>query len=210
LSLFTTRLAWTLAAALAGTLATPVAAAQSPNRASAERAPIWSVEIGVVASTPLVEDGNGVTVRAAPSPYVGGQVTLRGEQLLEIWMGLRASSGAVRVESTDTDWRAGRVLRYDLRVGAGMNAWREVTIGVSGFAGIVSGPNDVIPFRRSNGRLAIWGAELVGTRPLLRGRRIDLLLGMDAAHLAGEGRENPPLAGGWVGQLRLGIRHAFR
>jgi hypothetical protein len=196
--------------AIGSTGIVPDAMSQSALPPSERRAWNWSVEIGAVVATPLVEDGNGVTVRTAAGPFVGAQLAMRRNAAAAFTVGARASSAALRVASTSRDWRPGRSQRFDLRVGVETSPISRLTLGVSGFAGLVTGPDDVIPFRRNDGRVAVWGGELGGAFPLIRERNIDLLIGVDAARLASQRGENPALAGGWIGALRLGVRHAGR
>jgi hypothetical protein len=76
--------------------------------------------------------------------------------------------------------------------------------------GLITGPDDLIPFRRSAGRLAVWGGGVAAAFPLLRDPHLEVLVGVDVARLASQHRENPPLSGGWLGQVRLGVRYAVR
>jgi hypothetical protein len=187
-----------------GQTAVPAAAAQARDRTVE-----WSLEVGAARTTPFVEDGNGVTVRAAIGPFIGAGLALRRSEPTAVTFGVRASTAALRVDASGGDWRAGRVHRYDVRVGVERAASRRSSLGAAVFAGVLTGPDDVIPFRR-RGPLALWGGELAGRLPLLRDRRIDLSVGADVARIAAQRGENPPMKGGWAGQLRVGLRHAFR
>jgi hypothetical protein len=197
------------ALAIGGLVAPPAAASQGTEPASRDRVPAWSVELGAVRATPFIEDGNGVTVRATIGPYIGAGLALQRSRTAAVTFGVRASSAAIRVEASGGDWRAGHVQRFDLRAGVERVAPRRSRLGAALFAGLLTGPDDVIPFRR-RGRLAIWGGEIAGLLPVLRDPRVELLVGGDVVRMAAQRNENPPMAGGWVGQLRIGVRHGFR
>jgi hypothetical protein len=128
---------------------------------------------------------------------------------MSLTAGVRGSTAALTVESSGREWRAGRTHRYDFRVGVEMGASRHVGIAASAFAARVTGPDDVIPFRRRSGRISVWGAEVAGHVPLVRDPRIGLVIAADAARFGSQSRENPRLAAGWVGRIRLGVRHGL-
>ena len=197
------------AMAIGGLAAAPVAASQGTVSGSRDRTLTWSAELGAVRATPFVEDGNGVTVRAAIGAYIGAGLALRRSPKTAVMLGLRASSATLRVEASDGDWRAGRVQRYDLRAGVERVASRRSILGAALVAGVVTGPDDVIPFRQ-RGRFTVWGGEVVGMLPVLRVPRVELVVAGDLARMASHRSENPPMTGGWVGQLRIGVRRAFR
>lgn len=199
------------ALAAAGPLIARPLAAQAP----ASAAPVthdlsWTVELGAVGSTPFVEDGNGVTARAGLGPFLGAALSLAIGDRMALTAGLRGASAAMRLESSGRDWRAGRTHQYDLRVGIEIEAAAVLGIAASAFAARVTGPDDVIPFRAASGRIWTWGAEAAGYVTIARRPYIDVLIAAGVARLGSQRQENPPLAGGWVGQLRLGVRYGLR
>src|SRR5699024_8569780 len=86
---------------ICGLAGTPAALAQAPVSVPGPGGRSWSVEIGAVRTTAFVDDGNGVTVRGATGPFVGAAVTLRRSHALSLVTGVRASTTAIRVESSD-------------------------------------------------------------------------------------------------------------
>ena len=186
------------------------AQAQAPVGAALDgRGLFWSLELGAVGATPFVEDGNGVTTRPGFGAFLGAGVSLPVGDRMSLTAGVRGSTASLKVESSGREWRAGRTHQYDVRLGVATEAARYLGIAASAFAARVTGPDDVIPFRSSSGRISAWGAEVAGHVPLVRDPRIDLLIAADAARFGSQLRENPPLAAGWVGRIRLGVRHAL-
>src|SRR5688572_20391153 len=86
--------------AFVGLAGTPAALSQTPVTMPGAGQRIWSVEIGAVRPTTLVEDGNGVTVSGATGTFVGAAVTLRGSHALSLVTGVRASTAPIRVKSS--------------------------------------------------------------------------------------------------------------
>ena len=188
-------------------LALPVIAQGQVVTTQDRRDLTWSVELGAAGATPFVEDGNGVTTRAGLGVFLGAGVSLEIRDGMSLTAGVRGSTGPLRVESSGSEWRAGRTHRYDVRLGVETGAARHLGIAVSAFGARVRGPDDVIPFRSGAGRIPMWGAEVAGHVSLVRAPYIGLLIAGDVARIGSQRRENPPLAAGWVARLRLGVRH---
>jgi hypothetical protein len=170
---------------------------------------VWSFEIGAVGSTPFVEDGNGVTVRAGIGPFGAASVVVPVGSRASVTAGVAGAFGALMVRSAGRRWHAGRTLRADLRAGVRTAAPRALTIGASVIVSRATGPDDVTPFRDGGG-IWLWGGEVAVARPVAHRGRLQLLVAGDLSRLAGQGRENPPLDGGWIGRLHLGLRRELR
>jgi hypothetical protein len=196
-------------AAVGHLIARPAAAQARVGATLDSRDIFWSVELGAVGATRFVEDGNGVTTRAGLGPFLGAGVSVAIGNRVSLAAGVRGSTAALRVESSGSDWRAGRTHQYDLRIGIETGVARDLRLAASAFVARVTGPDDVIPFRSAPGRIFVWGGEVAGYVPLARNPYFDLLIAADVARVGSQSRENPPLAAGWVGRLRLGVRHGF-
>lgn len=168
---------------------------------------LWRVELGAAASTPLIEDGNGVTVRRGVGPVLGVDAGIdigarSGANIL-----LRIASAPLRARSATGAWSPGSSRQVDLGVSLGHlgPAMTVVSLGVS--ATHLRGPRDVIPFRA--GAINSWSAEAALSRRLLPERALQLVLAGDLLRMPGGGTEDPPVRAGWVGRGRLALRHVF-
>ena len=170
----------------------------------------WTVEAGASASTPFVEDGNGVTTRAGIGPYLGADLSRALGNRAAATIGVRGDLAALRVRSGDRAWRAGTTHRVDLRAGLELAVIPRVTALVSVLAAHATGPADVIPFRPRHGGLWAWGAETGLIIPVDRNARWSVSVAGEASRIAGQRTENPRLHGGTVGRIRLGVRHDVR
>jgi hypothetical protein len=186
-------------------------AAQDPARSSPhDRNLTWSFAVGAIASTPLVEDGNGVTVRAGIAPFLSAGLSRRMSERVVATADIGGASAPLRLRSSGHHWRAGTTRRYDIQAGVELAASRVVTVEASAVAARLTGPHDVIPFRTASGALWTWGGEAGAHVTVARRARVELLVAAGITRLAAQRAENPSLAGGWVGHLRLGVRHDLR
>ena len=186
------------------------AAAQSPAApAAADRGSVFA-EIGGVAATRFVEDGNGVTTRAGPGPFLGAGASVALSRRISLVTALRMSGGALRVASSGRTWRAGTTYRADIRAGAEVVATSRIRLSGSAVIARVTGPDDVVPFRSPSGRLWTWGGEAAVFVAVPRHPRTALLVALDIGRIGSQTRSEPPLAGGWLGHGRIGVRHALR
>jgi hypothetical protein len=169
-----------------------------------------SVEAGAVAATAFAEDGNGVTVRARPGAFVGGAVSVSISRDVAIAAGVRASTSALRLESPATEWRGGTTSQADLRIGVETRITRALRLSGAGVVARASGPRHVVPFRAGRGSVWMWGAELAGAMSLPGRPRLAVIVVAGASRLGSSPRAEPPIEGGWIGQLRLGVRGDIR
>ena len=202
---------WTACAVAAGCfLWSRAAAGQSAAApAVADRASVFA-EIGGVAATRFVEDGNGVTTRAGAGPFLGAGASVALSRRFSLATAVRLSSGALRVASSGRAWRAGTTYRADIRAGAEVAATSGVRLAGSAVIARVAGPNDVVPFRTGSGGIWTWGGEAAAFVAVPRHPRTALLVAVDLGRIGSQPRSEPPLAGGWLGHVRLGVRHALR
>ncbi len=194
-----------LLVALAGELRAQPAASAAPTAALS-----WMVEGGASYSTPFVEDGNGVFARAGVGPYLRIGASRGIFSRTRATAGLRADAAALRLRSSASAWRAGTTRRLDVHAGLEV----DVTPRVTALAGLLgaraSGPDDVIPFRTHRGALWTWGMEAGAVIPVDRRRRTAITVVGEATRMAAQPSENPRLAGGAIGRVRIGVRHALR
>ena len=169
-----------------------------------------SLEAGVVATTRLAEDGNGVTVRARPGAFAGGALSVWFSPRFAVAGGVRASIGALRLESAAGEWRGGTVSQADLVLGVETRVSRAVRLSGAGFVARASGPRHVVPFRAGDGTVWMWGTEVAGLVSVPTHPRIAVVIGAGALRIGSRPRAEPPIDGGWVGQLRVGIRGDIR
>ena len=192
-------------------LTPPQAAGQHASSSAQVSAALGtSVELGVIAATPFAEDGNGVTVRAGVGPFVGGSIRSRIDPRFVLTSGLRVSASALRVESSAGEWRAGTTWQTDLRIGLETSVTRRLKISGSASVARATGPQHVVPFRAGGGSVWMWGSELAGHVTVPRHPRIAVVVAAGAARVASQSKTEPPLDGGWIGQLRLGVRGDIR
>jgi hypothetical protein len=189
-------------------LAIGIGSAAGAQPASPARPVVWRAEIGGVAATALVEDGNGVTVMPRPGVFAGAGVALTVRSGLALAVGVRAGAAPLRAESSGRSWGTGSIREYDLTAGVEISRMPlgEMAIGMT--ATLLRGPRDVVPFRTSAGVLT-WGTEAIVARRVSRRRPLDVILGARALRFPAQPRETPALHAGWVGQLRLGLRHGL-
>ena len=205
-------LAYSLAALLAALSLTPSQAHGQHTLPAAQhrRALSISLEAGGIVGTPFVEDGNGVTVRARPGPFVGGTVSVPVSPRIAVGGGLRASMSALQLESPAGEWRGGTTSQTDLRLGVETSIARGMRIACAASVARVAGPRHVVPFRAGGGTVWMWGPELAGTIAVPGQPRFALIAALSAARVASRPAAEPPVDAGWVGQLRLGVRGTIR
>lgn len=167
----------------------------------------WRVELGAAASTPLVEDGNGVTVRRSIGPVLGVDAGIDIGARSGANVALRIASAALRARSATGAWSPGSSRQVDLGVSLGHlgPAMTVVSLGVA--ATHLRGPRDVIPFR--GGAINTWSAEAALSRRLLPEHALQVVLAGDLLRIPGSRAEDPPLRAGWIGRGRLVLRHVF-
>ncbi len=183
----------------------PVAAAQpSP----AEPLATWRAEIGAVAGTAFVEDGNGVTVTTNPGVFAGADVARQLRPGVALTLGFRALVAPLRAESSGRSWSAGSSRQYDLTAGLELDRFALADVAIALTATRLLGPRDVVPFR-SSGAITTWGSEAIVSRRIARSRPLDGLIGARIMRVPSQPRENPSMDAGWVGQLRVGLRYAL-
>ena len=164
------------------------------------------VELAAAFSTPLVEDGNGVTVRSGIGPVVAADIVWRLRERTAAVATLRAAGSPLSIASSGRRWSAGSVRQLDVAVRLERAVADETTVAAGLTGSLLSGPRDVIPFRA--GRfLVLWGGEVAIARRLVASGAMDAVLAGDVLRVGRQRDER--LASGWVGRLRLGARHAF-
>jgi hypothetical protein len=184
--------------------------AQPSSQSSPTRRAALLVDVGIVAATPFVEDGNGVTTRAGIGPFVAAGVRLPISERFALTAGVDGSTSTMRVASSGRTWDAGRTSRVTGRVGVEVSVMRQLALAGSVHASRLTGPDDVIPFRSGHGRISTWGTGGAIQLPVDRRLRLAAVVGFDLSRVGSQARENPSLASGWIGQARIGIRHAIR
>jgi len=169
---------------------------------------VWRAEVGAAASTPLVEDGNGVTVQRGVGPLAGAEALIAIDSRSAVLVTVRAASGTLGVRSSGRRWSAGASHQFDLAVKLERPMPAAIVAAVGVALSHLRGASDVIPFRTGSGSITTWSAEATLARRLSSSRPIDGVLSGDILRIAGQARESPGLAAGWVGRIRLGLRYA--
>ena len=169
---------------------------------------VWRAEVGAAASTPLVEDGNGVTVRRGIGPLAGADALIAIDRRSAVLVTVRAASGTLGVRSSGRRWSAGASHQFDLAVKLERALPAAIVAAVGVALSHLRGAADVVPFRTGSGSITTWSTEATLARRLSSSRPIDGVLSGDILRIAGQARESPELAAGWVGRIRLGLRYA--
>jgi hypothetical protein len=168
----------------------------------------YRLEIGAVASTPVVEDGNGVSLRRGIGISVAGDVVWTIDDRTEFVATLRGSVAPLRLRSLDRRWSGGWSQQFDFA----LRVEHELAASLVGGAGLavalLRGPGDLIPFRKPPGDIYGWGPELTLARLISAERNVHAVLAGDATRISPPGSDTR-LVGGWIGRLRLGLRHAL-
>ena len=168
----------------------------------------YRIEAGLAASTPIVEDGNGVAVRRGVGPYLSGDAIWSVAERTTIAASLRGSSARLHMRSMERRWSGGTAHQFDFALRAERGVMPSLTLGAGLVGSLLRGPRDVIPFRSGQGFLYAWGSELSAAARLSRARRLDAVFAADAVRISPPNSE-AWLVGGWIGRVRLGIRHAL-
>lgn len=168
----------------------------------------YRVELGAAASTPIVEDGNGVSLRRGIGPAAAGDAVWTIGTRTAVTGTLRGSVAPLHLRSMDRRWSGGWSQQLDLvlRIEHGLGA--SIGLGAGVVAAVLHGPDDLIPFRSGGGTLFGWGSEVTVTTSVSRRRRLHAVLGGDAIRISPPRRDSGSAAG-WIGRLRLGIRHVL-
>lgn len=168
----------------------------------------YRIELGAAASTPIVEDGNGVSLRRGIGPAAAGDAVWTIGTRTAVTGTLRGSVAPLHLRSMDRRWSGGWSQQLDLvlRIEHGLGA--SIGLGAGVVAAVLHGPDDLIPFRSGRGTLYGWGSELTVAALVSRTRRLHAVVGGDAIRISPPRREGGSGAG-WIGRLRLGIRHVL-
>jgi hypothetical protein len=203
-----TRGAWRVAAflALAASLSTPLAAQEPVERI--DRRPAWRGDLGVAVSTPLLEDGNGVSVRRGPGPVVSGEAVMAIDARSALVITLRAASAPLRARSSGRQWSAGDSRQIDVGMRLERRAPGGTIVGLGLAASRLTGPVDLVPFRGESGAILTWGTEVTLSRRLSSQGPLHALVATDVIRLPRQGTANPSVHAGWVGRVRLALRYA--
>ena len=167
----------------------------------------WRLEASAAHSTPLLEDGNGITVFRGVE--MGGGV----ERIIPIRAGVslalagRAATAPLRVESSRREWRAGSVQRFDLAARLERRGPAATVLGVGASVSHLRGPRDVLPFRGQSGSITTFAPEVTVSRQLGARAPLHAVVAGDLLRLGGGAGLEPRPHAGWVGRLRLGLRH---
>lgn len=166
----------------------------------------------VAFTTPLVEDGNGTTVRYAPAPAVGGGFAWTLSPGLSMVLGARAARAGVRVEDQGGERDAGSGWAVDA------TAALERTLGCADPEGTgclalragvgalwLGGPDDVTPFRAAGG--ARLQGEFGAAMRIAQGLPLHLTAAAQAFRLGGETAGDPVRESGTVLRVLVGVRH---
>lgn len=136
------------------------AQAQPTGEVTVARRPVIGLLVGVAATSPLLVDGNGTTVRVGPSAVVGAAVRAPVRwRALAFGAVARLSAGAVRLAEHGDARTAGRAWQSDLALLVEWPAHPRLMLHAGGGAAWVVGPRDVRPFA-DNAR---------GVRPAMEG-----------------------------------------
>jgi len=203
-----TRGAWRLAAflALASCPSTPLAAQESAERI--DRRPAWRGDVGIAASTPLLEDGNGVSVRRGLGPVVSGEAVMAIDARTALVITLRAGSAPLRARSSGRQWSAGDARQIDIGMRMERRAPGRTMVGLGLAASRITGPDDLVPFRGVSGAIMTWGTEATVSRRLSSAGPLHALIATDVIRLPRQTAANPSVHAGWVGRVRLALRYA--
>ena len=167
----------------------------------------FRLELGAAATTPIVEDGNGVSVRSSVGVIGAGDATLTIDARTAFVGSLRGSTAPLRLRSMDRRWSAGWAQQLDLALRLERAVTSSIAVGGGMAASLLRGPDDVIPYRGGGGTLYGWGPELTLAAKIPGTRHLHAVLGADAVRINPRDRD-ARIAGGWIGRLRLGLRYA--
>ncbi len=168
----------------------------------------YRLELGVTASTPIVEDGNGVAVRRGLGPILAGDALWIAGERTRIVGSLRASVAPLKLRSLEQRWSGGSAWQLDFVLRAEHAVAKTVSLGAGLGASLIRGPDDLIPFQGGRGYIYGWGPELIIAFPFSRERRTDVVIGGDAVRISPRSRD-AHLVGGWIGRARLGVRRVL-
>ena len=188
-----------------------IAVATAPLESQGTRPDIASryrLELGAAASTPIIEDGNGVAVRRGIGPFAAADATWALDERIMMAASVRGSVAPLNMRSNERRWSGGRVRQLDLALGVERPMFASVAVGAGLAVALLHGPDDIIPFRGGRGMLYGWGPEVSIAARISRARRIDAVLAGGALRIRLP-KQDTPVVGGWVGRLRLGVRHAL-
>ena len=188
--------------------AQPAASAAQSSSGPEARQPRWRVELGAAHATPLVEDGNGVTVRAAPGMVAGVERVVRVAPRSAAAIGLVADLSRLSLRSGGRRWSAGTATRVDLVARAERETWFATTASLGIAATRVIAADDVIPFRASDGSITSWSTHAAIARRIRPELPFDVALAADMLRLPGQPDEDLPMEAGFVARLRLMVRYA--
>ena len=174
----------------------------APSRLSGYR-----LELGAAASTPILEDGNGVSVRPGLGVIGAADATRTIDARTTFVVSLRGSAAPLRLRSMDRRWSAGWTQQLDLALRVERALTASIAVGGGMAAAVLRGPDDVIPYGEGAGILYGWGPELTLAAEIPGEPHLHALLGGDAVRITPRG-EDARIEGGWIGRLRLGVRYA--
>ena len=193
--------------ALSASVAIPSEAMAQAAQASPAVDHRWRLELGATASTPYVEDGNGVVVRPGPGVAAGVDRLLHARGRSTLAIGLLGALADLSVTSAGRKWSGGATSRIDLRA----TYERPIARGVAGSVGLggthLVAAEDVAPFRATGGSLTSWSLGAALSRHVRPGTPYELVLAGDVLRLPGQTNEDPLMTSGWAGRLRIAIRH---
>ena len=195
------------AGVLLGLLVTPlgVSSAQSAPEDGHRR---WGFELGASLATPLVEDGNGVVVRTGAAFVAGVDRAIHASPRAAIVLGVLGAASHVSVRSSGREWSAGSAGRLDVGVRLERSVARLGAASLGVAAVHVAGPDDVIPFRARRAGITSWAAQVAAARAVSKDRGQAVMVAADLMRLPAVAGEDFAMQAGWVGRVRVTLRHA--
>ncbi len=190
-----------------------------PAHATAQgspRTPAWYAEAAVAVARPILEDGNGTTVKPGIGP-VGGIMAawLTGGRTV-LTLGMQGSTFSLRLKDGDASWSGGHAWQVDIMggverqiAGCATRDSRGCTLGRGALGGTwLRGPGNVIPFRFGGSGVHPAG-EVGATVRLLVKRPLSATVMAHAFRLGGSRAEDPVSGPGTALQFRFGARYGL-
>jgi deoxyribonuclease-4 len=164
-------------------------------------------ELGITGGTRLIEDGSGISVRQRISPSLGLNAQLPLSPRIAVGGSLRAARMPLTVEQSGSRWSGGTAYQYDIALSVAHQLPGMLVGHIGALGAIIFGPRDLVPFRLRGGRVGLLGSEIGLSRRLGRAP-LHATVDGQLLRLGGQSSEDPPINAGWIGRIRIGVRHA--